>query len=342
MDVTNAGRGVLVVDDDEQIRELVRRVLTRAGVGPVESRAEADGAVDSVLAGDFDLLVLDMHLRGSEGIDVIYELRSRDSRVPVLCLTGDATWEVRLRALDAGATDFVLKPIQADELVLRTRNLLEMGRLQRALSETNVMLERRVSARTAELERSRAETLRRLALAAEFRDDDTYAHTDRVGVNSARLAAELGWSAEDIAVLREAAPLHDVGKIGIPDSILLKPARLTEQEFDIVKQHTEIGASILSHSEAVVLRMAEVIARTHHERWDGSGYMGLRGAEIPEVSRLVAVVDIFDALTHERPYKHAWTKQDARAEIEAQRGRLLDPEPTEVFLDLLDRDAILI
>jgi PAS domain S-box-containing protein/putative nucleotidyltransferase with HDIG domain len=192
------------------------------------------------------------------------------------------------------------------------------------------------------LEEAQFEILSRLAAAAEYRDDDTGEHTRRVGELAGRLAERLGLSAEETRLIRLAAPLHDVGKIGIPDAILLKPGRLTRREFETIKSHTTIGAEMLAGGAFPLLARAEEIARTHHERWDGSGYpAGLAGEEIPMAGRIVAIVDVFDALTHDRPYKDAWTVEDAVAEIERQRGRHFDPRVVDAFLATLERPGML-
>jgi putative two-component system response regulator len=189
--------------------------------------------------------------------------------------------------------------------------------------------------RTRELDHARAETLRQLAIAAEYRDDETYQHTERVGHVASRLALELGLPAGQVTLLRHAAPLHDVGKLAIPDCILLKPGRLTAEEFDVMKTHAELGARLLSSGSSRVLQTAAVIAATHHERWDGTGYpKGLAGDAIPLVGRIVAVADVFDALTHDRPYKEAWPVERACAEIERSAGGQFDPRVVAAFLGL--------
>jgi PAS domain S-box-containing protein/putative nucleotidyltransferase with HDIG domain len=194
------------------------------------------------------------------------------------------------------------------------------------------LLEEKVRERTRELEDARAKTLRRLALAAEYRDDDTFEHTARVGATAAQIATELGFERTEIEILRLAAPLHDVGKIGVPDSILLKPGKLTAEEFEVMQAHTVLGARLLTGSGSPVLQMGTVIAESHHERWDGRGYPhGLVGDDIPLVGRIVAVADVFDALTHERPYKAAWPAEEAIEEIESQAGRQFDPEVVAAF-----------
>jgi HD-GYP domain-containing protein (c-di-GMP phosphodiesterase class II) len=198
-------------------------------------------------------------------------------------------------------------------------------------------LELMIAERTRELDEARAETLRQLAIAAEYRDDETYQHTERVGHIAARLALGLGLPAGQVTLLRQAAPLHDVGKLAIPDRILLKPGRLTEAEFEVMKTHAELGARLLSSGSSPVLQMAAVIAATHHERWDGAGYpKGLAGEATPLVGRIVAVADVFDALTHDRPYKPAWPVERAIAEIERGAGSQFDRRIVTTFLALRD------
>lgn len=220
----------------------------------------------------------------------------------------------------------------------------ERRELERAVNRHNEVsfdaLERAVRDRTAELEEARLETLRRLALAAEYRDEDTFEHTERVGRVAALLAGQLGLSEADIATLRHAAPLHDVGKLGISDTILLKPGRLTAREFEQMKRHTVDGARILTGSSSDVLEVAEQIALGHHERWDGSGYpSGLAGEAIPLCARIVAVADVFDALTHTRPYKDAWPVAEAAAEIHDHGGTQFDPAVVGAF-ERLDPRAL--
>jgi putative two-component system response regulator len=251
----------------------------------------------------------------------------------VLMLTGDTSLETRRRALALGARDFVAKPFDADEILLRIRNLLETRALHGALVEQNARLEQRVEERTRDLEIAQMEVLDRLAAAAEFRDDDTGQHTQRVGAIAARLAATLGLDAEQVELVRRAAPLHDVGKIAIPDKILRKPDRLTEGEFEIMKAHTTVGAHILSGGCSPLVQMAERIARSHHERWDGTGYPdGLRGEQIPIEARIVSVADVLDALSHARPYRPAWTTDRILLLIRNGRGTHFDPAVADALL----------
>jgi putative two-component system response regulator len=219
-----------------------------------------------------------------------------------------------------------------------TGELLSFVGLQNDVTEreqSRQLLEQRVNERTSDLAQSQAEVLNRLARAAEFRDDDTGQHTQRVGRTTALLAQALGVPTEQVALIRQAAPLHDVGKIAISDVILLKPGRLTDEELALMKTHAMVGATLLSGGSSEVVQMAERIAGSHHERWDGKGYPhGLQGEAIPLVARLLAVADVFDALTHERPYKKAWPVEEAVAEIARQSGRQFDPRVVEAFLTL--------
>ncbi len=288
-----------------------------------------------------DLILLDLHMPHMDGLAVMDQLNQivEASYLPILMLTGDMTPEARRDALSRGAKDFVNKPFNPDEVLLRIGTLLETRFLYLQIQSQNQMLEAKVRERTRELESAQIEIIERLARAAEFRDDNTGQHTERVGKMAAQLARELGLPDGQVSLIRRAAPLHDVGKIGIPDAILLKLGKLHAAEFELVKTHTSIGARILSGSNFALLRLAEEIAFSHHERWDGAGYAGLAGAEIPLVGRIVTVADVFDALTQKRPYKSAWPVEDAVAEIDRQRGRQFDPEVVDAFLRIIEQQA---
>ena len=315
---------ILIIDDQESNLRLLERVLISAGYQAFVSSTDPLKAVDLYRQYRPDLVVLDLHMPMLDGIGVLERLNEHmpeGTYVPVLVITGDLSPTTKQRALSAGAKDFLGKPFDPLEVVLRIKNLLEARSLYVELQRQNEVLEEKVAQRRYELEDAQLEILERLGRTAEFRDDDTMQHTQRVGAISARIAEALGLPDDLVKTLRLAAPLHDIGKIGVPDNILLKLGKLTQDEYDVIKTHTAIGARILSGSTHLLLQMAEQIALTHHERWDGHGYIGgLRGEEIPLVSRIVAVADVFDALTHQRPYKDPWPVDDAIREIEHQSG----------------------
>jgi putative two-component system response regulator len=328
---------ILVVDDKESNVRLLERLLQGLGFACVKSTTDPLQAVPLFDEFDPDLLLLDLHMPGKDGFQVLRELRPRlenGAFLPVLVLTADGTPQVMQRALAMGAKDFLTKPFDVVEAGLRIRNLIETRFLHLQLKDTNRNLEDRVAERTRELEEAGLEIVARLALATEYRDDDTHQHTRRVGHTSALLAETLGLPPDRVELFAGAAPLHDVGKIGIPDSILLKPGRLTPDEFDIVKTHTSIGARILSGSRFPLMQLGTEIALTHHERWDGSGYGGFRGEEIPLSGRIVAVADTFDAITHDRPYRKCSPVAEAVAEIRRSTGTQLDPSVVDAFLTL--------
>jgi putative two-component system response regulator len=262
---------------------------------------------------------------------------AESSYLPILMLTGDMAPEARREALSRGAKDFVNKPFHSDEVLLRIRTLLETRFLYLQIQTQNSMLEAKVLERTRELESAQVEIIERLARAAEFRDDQTGRHTERVGQLAMQLARQIGLPDKTVTLIRRAAPLHDIGKIAVPEAILLKLGKLTDEEFARVRTHTRIGARLLSGGSFDLLRMAEEIAFSHHEHWDGGGYEGLSGETIPLAGRIVTIADVFDALVHKRPYKPAWPKEDAVAEIQRQRGRQFDPSLVDAFLRVIDR-----
>jgi putative two-component system response regulator len=330
---------VLVVDDDVANLRLVTRILMRAGFSNVHGVAEAEEILPTVREFEPDVVLLDLHIPGADGLDLITsigEVAGRRSYLPVLVLTGDCSVQARDAALAAGAKDFLTKPYEATEIVLRVRNLIETRMLYVELQRQNALLTERFVARTQELEEAKIEILDRLARASDIRDDCTQAHTFRVGQLAAHIGTRMGLGELEVEQLRIAARLHDIGKIGVSDTILLKEGRLAPAEFFAQEKHTVIGANILAGSRFPVLRLAEEIALTHHESWDGTGYpRGLAGDEIPLVGRIVAVADVFDALTHERPYKQAWSRVAAMTEIRDQSGIKFDPSVVDAFFALM-------
>jgi putative two-component system response regulator len=330
---------VLIVDDEPANVRLLERILQREGYRNLESTNDPRHFLALFSARKPDIVLLDLHMPGLDGFAVMEQLKGRIAEgdfVPILVLTADITPEARKRALTMGAKDFLTKPVDPTEVVLRIKNLLETRHYYRQLQRQNQTLEQKVGERTRQLEGAQIEILERLARAAEFRDDETGHHAQRVGHTSALLARKTGMSDDQVVLIRRAAPLHDVGKIGIPDGILLKPGRLTTEEFDEMKKHTSIGAGILAGSKFAVLQMAEEIALYHHENWDGSGYMRMSGELIPMAAQIVHIADVFDALTHERPYKRAWTVEEALTEIVDQRDKFFRSDLVDALLAVHD------
>jgi cyclic di-GMP phosphodiesterase len=332
---------ILVVDDEDTNVDILTRILARAGFTRVESTTDSRQVADLYVRQRPDLILLDLHMPHLSGLDVMDRLNeiAEASYLPILILSADLTPDARREALSRGAKDFVGKPFLQDELLLRIKTLLETRFLYLQIQSQNQLLEAKVRERTRALEEAQFEIIERLAAAAEFRDDNTGQHTQRVGQMSALLARQLGLPDGQVALIRRGAELHDVGKIGVPDAILLKMGKLTPEEFEVVKTHTTIGARILSGGKFPLLRLSEEIAFTHHERWDGTGYAGIRGADIALAGRIVAVADVFDALTQQRPYKPAWPVAEAIAEIDRQRGRQFDPAVVDAFLRIIERPS---
>lgn len=327
---------VLIVDDEVANLRFLRHVLETEPYSELITLSDAAEALRRLGELDPDVIVVDLRMPGLDGFGFIAGVQAQlppGTYLPILVATGDPTPEARRRALSAGARDFLTKPLSPSEVRLRVRNLMETRFLHEQMKRHNLLLEHRVTERTRELEQARLEVLYRLARAAEFRDDLTGQHTLRVGRLSGRIAQVMGLGVEHAQLISRAAPLHDIGKIGIPDAVLLKTERLDAEERSIMERHTLIGAEILSGSGYALLRLAEEIALTHHERWDGRGYPhGLAAGDIPIAGRIVAAADVFDALTHERPYKSAWSARAALEEIEACAGTQFDPAVVAALL----------
>jgi len=329
---------ILIVDDQEQNIRLLERILAKAGYEHVASTTNPAEAL--TLQGHFkpDLVLLDVHMGEKDGFEVLEELISRNGsaeHLPVLMITADDSAETKRRALALGAKDFIGKPFDSAEVLLRIRNLLETRFLYQKLRGQNAELELMVAERTKELEQSQLEVLERLAAAVEFRDDDTGNHTKRVAEVSAKVAQAIGVESTTVELIRRAAPLHDIGKVGIPDHILLKAGPLTAEEFETMKTHTVIGSRMLSKGRSELVRFSQRIARSHHEWWDGSGYPDrVSGQSIPLEARIVAIADFLDALTHERPYRPAWGMEDTLAEIKRRAGSHFDPTIAKALLGI--------
>lgn len=318
----------IVVIDDEQVNvDLLAAIVTKAGYQTVTPLTDGRRLASLVAESPPDLVITDLHMPGFDGLQVIRLLSPLivSERLPVLVVTGDGSADARYQALSQGARDFVTKPFHVTEVTLRVRNLLETRLLYQDLRKQNRALLEASRGQARELESTRVEMIERLAIAAEYRDDSTSRHNQRVGAWAARIAERIGQAAADVALLSRAAALHDIGKIGIPDALLHKSGRLTPGEVRVMQTHTTIGARILGGSDTPLLRLAEVVALSHHERWDGSGYPGrLAGDAIPLPGRIVAVADTFDAMTSDRPYRSALSVADALDQLRAGRDTLFE------------------
>jgi putative two-component system response regulator len=334
-----AAAEILIVDDEPSNIDLMTKILTRAGYHHVSGLADARRLEAQLLHTMPDLVITDLHMPHRDGFDVLAALQPwvRDQRLPVLVVSGDPTNDSRNRALSLGARDFVGKPFDATELILRVRNQLETRLLFLDVQKQNRALREAVHGRTRQLEDARMEILRHLATAAEYRDDCTARHTIRVAALAGELALSLALDPDTVDLIRRAAPLHDVGKIGVPDGLLRKGGRLSPEETAVMRTHTTIGADILRSDHVRVLQMAEQIAWTHHEHFDGAGYpRGLVGPAIPLAGRIVAVADAFDAITNDRPYRLGRTSQVALEEIVRHRGTQFDPAVVDALVRLVE------
>lgn len=341
----NASR-IIVVDDEPANLKLVQRVLGIGGYENVTLIEDPTTVVDLYLEKGADLFLIDLNMPVMDGFDVIGALKSLNEGFlpPILVLTAQQAQEYRQKALDIGARDFITKPFVVNELLARVRNQLETRQAQSLLRDQNQHLEEIVQERTKELQHaheqlheSRLQVVRRLGRAAEYRDNETGLHIIRMSYISVIIGRAAGMSNEDLDLLLNASPMHDIGKIGVPDHILLKPGKFEPEEWEVMKTHAQIGADILSGDDSPMMSMAREIALSHHEKWDGNGYPnGLKGEAIPLVGRVSALADVFDALTSVRPYKKAWTIDDAVAFIKEQSGTHFDPTLVDYFIECLD------
>ena len=336
---------ILVVDDQEFNLRLLEALLTPLG-HTVRFASDGLDCLEEVKKEKPDLILLDIMMPRMDGFETAAKLKSNDEtmNIPVVMVTSLTEVDERVKALECGADDFLSKPVNELELRARVNSLLEIKAYHDHMRDYQKKLESEVARRTEELQKAFAtikssslETIHRLARAAEFRDDDTGKHIIRIGNFSASIAKEMGLSEHDVETILYAAPMHDVGKIATPDAILRKPHSLDDDEWEIMQQHCRHGAQILEGSDSELLQVAEKIALTHHEKWDGTGYPGgLRGTEIPIAGRITAIADVFDALTSKRPYKEPFTIEKSFEIIRESRGSHFDPDVVDAFFSIID------
>jgi len=268
------------------------------------------------------------------GIELIYQAKRLNPNLICVMITADNSKNVKLKALEAGASEFLTKPIDVSEMMIRLRNMAKLIEAEKVLRNYNDKLQHEVEIAIQKMVRGEYETLDVLSNVAEYRDEDTHNHTKRVALYSKLLAKEAGLDEQTQDLIYYASPLHDIGKIGIPDAILLKPGKLNEAEFSVMRTHAKIGFDMLDGFENKYLKAGAIIALTHHEKYDGSGYPnGLKGDEIDIMGQIVAITDVFDALTSRRPYKDAWPVEEAFALLKEEAGKHFSPKLVEIFLN---------
>lgn len=327
---------ILAIDDNIVNIHILKKILTNAGFINISSTTDPTKAISLYKDIQPDLILLDLNMPNMDGFAVMVQLSilNPDDYLPILILTAEEE-SIRFKALQSGAKDFLHKPYEHMDVVLKSRNIIEVRLLYNQVRNHNAALEQQVNERIKEIRDSRLDVIQRLAIAAELRDAGTGKHIYRMSRYCQLLALAVGFTKEQAELLLTTSPLHDIGKIAIPDSILLKPSALEPHEFEIIKTHTTLGAKMLSGSDSVFLKMAETIALNHHEKWDGTGYPhGIKGEDIPLVGRICAVADVFDALSSPRPYKEAWSFEKTMTEIKDLRGKHFDPKLVDAFLSI--------
>ncbi len=337
MGTEKGAKTILVADDDEGITMLLKTLCEDKGYRTI-SVSDGQAAVEAALQNLPDLIVMDAAMPEKSGFDATRELKSNafSHHIPIVMLTGLRTREDRLRGIAAGANDFLTKPVDAEEFALRVSNNLKIKEYHDFLNDHARILEEQVRERTEEIRKGYIDTIYRLAVVSEFKDEGTGSHIRRIGIFTKELASVLGMITDFIETIYYASMMHDIGKVGIPDGIMLKTGALNDDEWKMMKSHAERGALILSGSASPYLIMAEQIARSHHERWDGSGYPdGLQGAAIPLAARITTIADQYDALRTRRAYKPAFSHDETMRIITQGDGRTLpthfDPRVLEAF-----------
>jgi len=342
---------ILVVDDEDYICALMESLLLPVGYNVIKALNGRE-ALDKIVEFQPDLVITDIMMPEIDGYGLATQLKNKPNTefTPIIMVTGLGDRDSKIKGLEVGVDDFLTKPVDRVELIMRVRNLLKVKEYQNQLRQYSTILERRVEERTAQLKdafeklkRANAQvkdahlqTIIRLAMAAEYKDKDTANHIQRMSHYTVSIAKGLGLPEKEIEIILYASPMHDIGKIGVPEYILLKPGKLTQEEYEIMKQHTIIGAKILEGSKSEFLEAGRVIAISHHEKYDGTGYpYGAKEENIPLYGRIVALADVFDALTSRRPYKPAFSNDQALQIIKESSGSHFDPMIVEAFFDKL-------
>ena len=326
---------ILIIDDEPINLTILSKLLARQGYTQLVLIRDSREALDRYREMRPDLILLDIFMPHLDGYQVMEQLNALNDPLlpPIIIISAQSGREFRLKALGSGARDFVANPFDQDELLMRVRNLLDVHLAHRLLYDQKAVLEDMVRVRTEALQETRLQVVRRLGRATELRDCDTGMHIIRMSKISAALARHHGWSMADCELMLHASPMHDVGKIGIPDAILRKPGKLDLDEWAVMKTHTTLGADILRDDANDLLQLASVIAVSHHEKWDGSGYPnGLSEDAIPEAGRIVAVADVFDALSNDRCYKKAWSIEKVTQLFQEERGKHFDPDLVDILI----------
>jgi putative two-component system response regulator len=331
---------ILVVDDEDRNLRLMEAMLLPAGYHILTAR-NGEQALDVVSKERVDVILLDVMMPKMDGYEVASRLKSDPETkiIPIVMVTALNAKEDRIKAIEAGADDFLTKPVDKTEMRARVASLVKVKAYNDYMRDHQKELESEVAKRTRDLEQAferiksvSLEAIYRLTRAAEYKDEDTGSHIQRMSNYAAAIARHMGLGKRVTESILYATPMHDIGKIGIPDRILLKPGKLDPDEWAVMKQHTAIGARILEGSSTGIIRLGEIVALTHHEKWDGSGYpRGLKGKQIPLVGRIVAIADVFDALTSKRPYKEAFSLEKSYEIIRQGRGNHFDPAVVDVF-----------
>ncbi|MCL5062651.1 MAG: response regulator [Nitrospirae bacterium] len=333
-------RTVYVADDVPTNIELVEAVFRNDSNIVIRKAGDGKELLESMEKDGLpDLIVLDLMMPVMDGFDVLKKLKDERERnyFPIIVLSALTDKQSIINALSLGADDYVTKPFFVEELKARVYNMLKLKERDEFLNTSLDVMESNLLEKLQMLEHTQLEIIIRLGKASEFRDDETGRHIERISNYVNLIAEEIGMNHEQSMMMRYASPMHDVGKIGIPDGVLLKPGKLTEDEFKIIKLHTVIGGKILSGTTLPLLELAREIALSHHERWDGNGYpLGLKEKDIPRSGRIVAITDVFDALTSDRIYKAAWPIEKALDYTKDQRGKQFDPDVVDAFFNVVD------